>query len=149
MPAKKPLVFRGIAHPPPKTPRDHASDLSAGEMLTTNLNSLPLHVEHDTSKPPVGACLASYVGSRGELKVLARVTDAATAAKMEKGELRGLSLGTDVILGMDGEVLSRKQTELSVCEEGRRSGTWIETINNKTVHTVEAFSKRGVTNAPF
>lgn len=141
-----PLVFRGIAHPPPKSRRDHPSDLNAGELEATQgtaINGLPLHVEHDTTKVPVGNVLTSYTGSRGELRVCATVDDPAVAQQIRDGTMRGLSLGTDCVQSMDGTVLSRSQKELSVCEEGRRSGTWITDIDDRVVHTVAAFSAKG------
>lgn len=137
------LIFRGIAHPPAKAARDHFSDLNAGELLATNAYGLPLHVEHDTSLPPVGNVLASYEGPRGELRVIAKVDDADVASKMRNGELRGLSLGTDCVQDLDGQVLSRSQRELSVCEEGRRNGTWVTHLDNKVVHQVACFSAKG------
>jgi hypothetical protein len=50
------------------------------------------------------------------------------------GKMRGLSLGTDLVSDTNGDVLYRGQAELSVCEEGRRQGTWIDTINGTRVH---------------
>ena len=141
----KPLVFKGIAHPPAKGTREHPADLSAGELDATargKLNGLPVHVEHDTAAPSVGNVLTSYEGTRGELRVVGQITDPAIAAQVRSGELRGLSLGTDCIQSMDGNVLARSQKELSVCEEGRRSGTWITHLDNQLVHTVAAFSKK-------
>jgi hypothetical protein len=137
------LIFRGIAHPPAKSQRDHPSDLSAGELAVTNANGLPLHVEHDTSTAPVGHVLASYEGTRGELRVIGQVNDPSTARRVESGALRGLSLGTDCVSDLSGNVLSRHQKELSLCEEGRRSGTWITHLNNQSVHSVAAFSAKG------
>ena len=90
-----PLTFRGIAHPPAKTVRDHPSDLSAGELAATNAHNLPLHIDHDTTQPSVGRVLASYEGPRGELRVLGQVTDPKVAQQVIAGDLRGLSLGTD------------------------------------------------------
>jgi hypothetical protein len=144
-----PLTFRGIAHPPAKSQRDHPSDLSAGELAVTNANGLPIHVEHDTSTPSVGHVLASYEGTRGELRVIAQVNDQATARRVESGELRGLSLGTDCVADMSGNVLSRHQKELSLCEEGRRSGTWVTHIGDRQVHSVAAFSARGEECSPL
>ena len=141
----KPLVFKGIAHPPAKNNRDHPSDLSVGELSATSrgkLNGLPMHVEHDTSLPSVGNVLTSYEGTRGELRVIGQITDADTAAKVRSGELRGLSLGTDCIQSLSGDVLTRSQRELSVCEEGRRNGTWVTHLDGQLVHTVAAFSKQ-------
>ena len=138
-----PLTFRGIAHPPAKSVRDHPSDLSAGELAITNAHGLPLHVEHDTTQPSVGHVLASYEGSRGELRVIGQVTDPAVAQQVKDGSLRGLSLGTDCVADMSGNVLSRHQKELSLCEEGRRSGTWVTHIGDRLVHQVAAFSAKG------
>jgi len=134
------LIFKGIAHPPAKKTRDHPSDLSVGELAATNTHGLEIFVEHDTTQPSVGHVLASYEGTRGELRVIGTVDDADTAAKMRSGELRGLSLGTDCVADMSGNVLSRSQKELSLCEEGRRSGTWVTEIDNRVVHQVECFS---------
>ena len=60
--------------------------------------------------------------------------------KVRDGTLRGLSLGTDMVLNETGDVLYRAQGELSICEEGRRPGTWIDTVNGKTVHRVACVS---------
>ena len=139
------LVFRGVAHPPAKKSRDWHADLNAGELLTAQgerLNGLPVHVEHDTNAPAVGNVLAAYQGPRGELKVVATVDDAQVAARVKDGSLRGLSLGTECIQDMDGNTLSRSQREVSLCEEGRRAGTWITHINDRPVHEVACFSKR-------
>jgi hypothetical protein len=78
---------------------------------------------------------------------MGRVTDAATAERVKSGDLRGLSLGTDCVQAMDGTVLSRAQRELSLCEEGRRSGTWITELNGQKVHEVACFSAKGENNA--
>lgn len=136
-----PLTFTGVAHPPPRAVRAHPSDLSTGELVGTRIAGLPIHIEHDTSRPSVGHVLTSYEGARGEMKVIGQVTDTSTAARVVSGELRGLSLGTDCVQSMDGNVLSRHQKELSLCEEGRRSGTWITDIAGKRVHEIAAFSK--------
>jgi hypothetical protein len=73
---------------------------------------------------------------------MGEITDPNIAQQVKDGTLRGLSLGTDCIQDMEGSVLSRSQKELSVCEEGRRSGTWITDINNRQVHQVAAFSNK-------
>lgn len=138
------LIFKGVAHPPAKGKRDHPSDLSVGELDASGrgkLNGLPVHIEHDTSAPSVGNVLTSFEGSRGELRVIGQITDPATAKQVRDGSLRGLSLGTDCIQSMNGDVLTRSQKELSICEEGRRNGTWITHLDDKLVHTVAAFSK--------
>lgn len=142
-----PLIFQGIAHPPAKSARDHPSDLSAGELMATQAAGIPIHVEHDTSQPSIGNVLTSYEGTRGELRVMGQIDDADVARQVREGSMRGLSLGTDCIQSMDGRVLSRSQKELSVCEEGRRNGTWITHVDNKLVHTVAAFSAKGARRA--
>lgn len=144
MASSSPLVFKGIAHPPAKAVRDHPSDLSVGELTATaggGLHGLPVHFEHETDAPSVGNVLTSYEGARGELRVVGQITDPKIAEQVRSGELRGLSLGTDCIQSMSGDVLTRSQKELSVCEEGRRSGTWITHVDDKLVHSVAAFSK--------
>ena len=138
------LIFKGIAHPPAKGKRDHPSDLSFGELNANGrgkLNGLPVHVEHDTKSASIGNVLTSFEGSRGELRVIGQITDPEIAAQVRDGSLRGLSLGTDCIQNLNGDVLTRSQKELSICEEGRRNGTWITHLDNKLVHTVAAFSK--------
>ena len=140
----KPLIFKGVAHGPGTMNRKHPADLSSGELVALEgsaLNGIPIHVEHDTSQSPVGNVLASYEGSRGELRVMGQITDPTVAKQVIDGSMRGLSLGTDVVQTVDGQVLSRSQRELSLCEEGRRTGTWITDIGNSTVHTVACFSK--------
>ena len=144
----EPLTFRGIAHPPAKAMREHPSDLSAGELAVTNTSGLPLHVEHDTTQPSVGHVLASYEGTRGELRVIGQVTDPKIAEQVKSGQLRGLSLGTDCVQDMAGNVLTRHQKELSLCEEGRRSGTWVTHIGDRMVHQVAAFSAKGARAHP-
>jgi hypothetical protein len=111
--------------------------------MVTQAAGIPIHVEHDTSLPSVGNVLASYEGTRGELRVIGQINDADTARQVREGSMRGLSLGTDCVQSMDGRVLSRSQKELSVCGEGRRNGTWITHIDDKLVHTVAAFSAKG------
>ena len=140
----KPLNFRGIAHGPGSLDRKHPADLSTGELVALEgsaLNGIPIHIEHDTTKSPVGHVLASYEGARGELRVIGQVTDSNVKKQVLDGSMRGLSLGTDCVQTMDGDVLNRSQKELSICKEGRRTGTWITDIENKTVHTVACFSK--------
>lgn len=128
------MEIRGVAHPPapPGGGRNCAADLSAAEIRATNIGGRPLLDEHDANAR-VGTCLASWPGSNGELRVAARVTDAATQERIRKGSMRGLSLGTDMIMDDKQNVLFRGQAELSVCAEGRRPGTWIDTVNGKNV----------------
>ena len=97
--------------------------------------------EHD-SNHRVGTCVASWQGTDGSLRIAANVEDPVAVEQVRKGTLRGLSLGTDLVLNEEGEVLYRNQAELSICEEGRRPGTWIDTVNGQTVHQVACFSKQ-------
>lgn len=136
------LQVRGVAHPPPGTNgRTDKADLSAAEIATTNIAGRPLLNEHN-SKDRVGTCLASWEGADGSLRIAANVETPEAIAQVRNGQLRGLSLGTDMCLDETGDVLFRGQTELSLCAEGRRDGTWVDTINGKTVHRHSTFSKQ-------
>jgi len=136
------LAIRGVAHPPPsRTGRGNSADLSRAEIKGTDLAGKPLLHEHDSSER-VGTVLASWEGPRGELRIAANVEDPQAQQQVRDGSLRGLSLGTDMIMNMNGEVAYRGQAELSVCAEGRRPGTWIDNVNGQVVHAVETFSAR-------
>jgi hypothetical protein len=138
------LVFEGVAHPPAKPLREHPADLSHGEIAAIargGTHGLPLHVEHDTAANSVGRVLTSWQGRKGELRVMGQVTDPSVAQRVRGGDLRGLSLGTDCVQAMNGDVLARNQRELSLCGEGRRTGTWVDHIDGQRVHSVECFSK--------
>ncbi len=136
------LDIRGTAHPPPPRNGQRAcpADLSRAEIQATNIAGRPLLNEHDHERR-VGECLASWQGTDGSLRIAANVEDPEAIRQVRAGELRGLSLGTDMILGEGGDVLFRNQAELSVCEEGRRPGTWIDSIDGRTVHAVACASK--------
>ena len=136
------LQVRGVAHPPPnRNGRADKADLSAAEISVTNISGRPLLNEHN-SKDRVGTCLASWEGPDGSLRIAANVETPEAIAQVRNGKLRGLSLGTDMVLDESGDVLYRGQTELSLCAEGRRDGTWIDTVNGKTVHRHQTFSKK-------
>ena len=137
------IQIRGTAHPPPPHGggRRTAADLSRAEIGATNIAGRPLLNEHDANSR-VGTCLASWQGSDGSLRIAANVEDPDAARQVRNGTLRGLSLGTDMVLSEDGDVLYRNQAELSICEEGRRPNTWIDTIDGQTVHQVACFSKQ-------
>ena len=136
------LDIRGTARPPPPRSGERAcpADLSRAEIQATNIAGRPLLNEHDHSAR-VGECLASWQGTDGSLRVAARVTDPAAMRQVRDGSLRGLSLGTNMIMDEGGQVLYRDQGELSVCKEGRRPGTWIDTLNGKAVMQVACASK--------
>ena len=139
----KGIQIRGTAHPAP--PRDggrrSAADLSRAEIAGTNIAGRPLLNEHDDNSR-VGTCLASWQGTDGSLRIAANVEDPAAIQQVRNGTLRGLSLGTDMLMSEEGNVLYRNQSELSICQEGRRPGTWVDTIDGKAVHAVACFSKR-------
>lgn len=138
------LSFVGIAHPPASSRRGNVADLSNAEIATQRLGGLPLHLEHDTSAAPVGRVQTSWQSSRnGDLRVLAEVNDADVERQIKNGSMRGLSLGTEMLMNADtGGVLRRAQSELSVCEEPRRPGCYITEVNGRTVHRSEQFSNK-------
>ena len=128
------LPIRGVAHPaPPRNgQRTSPADLSRAE-IGTQLAGKPLLNEHDSSER-VGTVLASWEGQDGSLRVAANVEDPAAIEQVKSGALRGLSLGTDMILDTSGNVAYRGQAELSVCAEGKRPGTWIDHVGGRQVH---------------
>ena len=136
------LPIRGVAHPaPPRSgQRTSPADLSRAEIRGTQLAGKPLLNEHDSTER-VGTVLASWEGMDGSLRIAANVEEAQAIEAVKRGEMRGLSLGTSMILGEDGNVAFRGQDELSICAEGKRPGTWIDTIAGKSVRQVECFSK--------
>lgn len=144
------IDIRGTAHPPPPVSgkRGCVADLSRAEIRATNIAGAPLLEEHNHGRR-VGDCLASWQGTDGSLRVAARVTDPVAIQKVRDGTLRGLSLGTNMVMDEEGDVLYRAQGELSICEEGRRPGTWIDTVNGRTVHRVAcASAQRAKQGAP-
>tara|TARA_B110000902_G_C14211711_1_gene551594 strand:- start:951 stop:1448 length:498 start_codon:yes stop_codon:yes gene_type:complete len=140
--ARQSVQIRGVAHPPP--PRDGGrrgpADLNRAEIAATNIAGRPLLNEHD-SDARVGTCLASWAGTDGSLRIAANVEDPQAIQQLKSGTLRGLSLGTDMVMDEGGGVLFRNQAELSMCAEGKRPGTWIDTIDGKIVHQVACASK--------
>ena len=138
----KPLPIRGVAHPPAprRGGRANKADLSSAEISATRMSGQPLLCEHDHGDR-VGTVLASWKGADGSLRVAANVEDPSAIEMVKNGTMRGLSLGTGMTLGPDGNVAYRGQDELSICVEGKRPGTWIDTIDGKTCRAVECFSK--------
>lgn len=141
-----PVSFKGVAHPRPdprgrKTP----ADLSPAEIGTANLGKnggLPLLVEHEHGAR-AGRVLASWEGRNGELRV-AGVVDCPEAARdVRSGAMRGLSLGTGVILDHAGHAMGRTQDELSLCVEPKRTGCYIDSVDGRDVRPVSVYSNKG------
>lgn len=135
------MQIRGVAHPAPGSHRENSADLNAAEIGLTDLTGRPLLDEHNRGQK-VGTCIASWEGKDGSLRVAATVDNPSMQKRIANGSMRGLSLGTDVVSTTDDNVLYRGQAELSVCSEGRRAGTWIDTINGKNVYRTHRASKR-------
>ena len=98
-----------------------------------------LLMEHDHNSR-VGTVHASWEGRDGSLRVIGMVNDPKAALAVRNGSMRGLSLGTGVIQKMDGTALLRTQDELSLCEEPRRAGCFIDSIDGRPVRSVAVFS---------
>ena len=145
----KPLAIRGVAHPPPprRGGRTNRADLTRAEIDSTNLSGKKLLREHNHGDE-VGTVLASWPGADGSLRICANVEEPKAVASIRNGTTRGLSLGTDLIMSEQGDVLYRTQNELSVCVEGKRENTRIDTIDGRVVHAVACASKRQE-SAPF
>lgn len=138
----KPLSIRGVAHPAPprRGGRPNKADLTRAEIGSTNLAGKPLLCEHDHGDR-VGTVLASWQGRDGSLRIAANVDNASAIEAVRRGEMRGLSLGTAMTLDSNGNVAYRGQEELSICEEGKRPGTWIDTMDGRPCLAVACFSK--------
>ena len=143
-----PTTFKGVAHPPPRRDgkRDHSADLSRAEISTTQLGrngGLPMLVEHDHAGPRAGRVLSSWEGPDGSMRVSGIITDASAETLVKSGAMRGLSLGPSVTSDSMGSWNMRTHDELSLCEEPRRGGCYIDTLDGRQVREVHAFSKKG------
>ena len=136
------MEVRGVAHPRPDKRRASPADLSAAEIRGTQLAGMPLLNEHDHSAR-VGTVLASWEGRGGDLRMSAQIDDERVAKQVREGQLRGLSLGTSMLMTADGNVAFRGQEELSICEEGKRRNCWIDTIDGANVLQHHTASKKG------
>lgn len=137
------LQFRGTAHPPPGVSDPDVANLSAAELSLTDLGrkgGLPLLFEHNSGLK-VGRCQASWEGPNGELRVSGYIDDPVTERSVRSGRNQGLSLGTDVVQDTSGNSLYKEQQELSVCNEPRRPGCFIDCIDGKTVRKSRRFSQ--------
>mgnify|MGYP006087716679 CR=1 FL=1 len=136
------MEVRGVAHPRPDKRRASPADLSAAEIRGTQLAGRPLLNEHDHSAR-VGTVMASWEGRGGDLRMSAQIEDENVAQQVRSGKLRGLSLGTAMLMDDGGRVIFRGQEELSVCEEGKRQGCRIDHIDGKSVLQYHTASKKG------
>lgn len=131
------LAFRGTAHPAPGLSAPDVANLSAAELSLTDLGrrgGVPLLFEHN-SRDKIGRCEASWEGANGELRVAGIITDPRVETAVRNGKHHGLSLGTDVVQDMRGKALYKDQQELSICNEPRRPGCYIDTVDGKVVRT--------------
>ena len=118
------------------------ANLSAAEGAVTDLGKnggVPLLFEHNNTKK-VGYCQASWEGPNGELRVAGVVTDPNIERYIRNGTNQGLSLGTDVVQDTSGRALYKEQQELSVCNEPRRPGCYIDTVDGINVRNSRRFS---------
>lgn len=138
--ADAPLRFRGTAHPQADPIRANQADLSNAEITTMDLGSrgrtaegTPVLVEHTGA--PVGRILSSYKGRDGALKVAGTIHDPSVKESVRRGDMRGLSLRTQVMScdSQPGIPLIRTIEEVSVCETPRRPGCWVDTIDDRPV----------------
>ena len=107
----------------------------------------PVLVEHQGD--PVGRILASYPGRDGTLKVAGTIHDPAVIESVRRGEMRGLSLRTQVMSSdaAPDRPLMRSIEEVSVCGQPRRPGCWVESINDKSVALPPHLASNKSTNA--
>ena len=139
------LAFRGTAHPPAGVSDPDVANLSSAEISVCDVGrrgGLPLLFEHN-SRDKIGRCDASWRGVNGELRVSGVITDQRVEDQVRNGKNHGLSLGTDVIQDTAGNAFYREQQELSVCEQPRRPGCFIDTVDGKQIRTTKRFSVGG------
>jgi len=152
------IRITSVAHPAAATCHSHPADLNDAEIATADLTGLPVFHEHMTNMTPIGKVLTSYQPTRGEdagaLMCESLITDPEAIKRIESGQERGVSLGTELIHDMtDGHVLSRINKELSVCAQGARPGCvtkWIARNNEpgrrvSTTHRASVFGAYGAT----
>lgn len=142
------MRISATVHPPSgRNQRKDPSDLNASEIVSTNLVGLPIMVEHQ--RPQVGEVLSQYTPTygreAGSLKVEGLLHDPETMNRVRSGELLGMSLGTEV-LRQGGDVLSRRQEEVSVCAQPARMGCWIDHVDGRRVAEHHVASARSTTS---
>jgi hypothetical protein len=135
------VTITGTAHPPPSKHRENIADFNAAEIATTDLSrmAIPVLVEHEGHTR--GKILSSWEGTKGELRVMARVTDKDAELKLRSGELPELSLGTSVF-AVGADVCHKRVQEVSLVEKGARQNCIIDSIDGQQVRTLVQASKR-------
>ena len=77
------------------------------------------------------------------------VTDSDLSERLLNGSVRGLSLGTNVMVRRDGSVGARVLEECSLCREPARAGCYVDHIANERVLAVHnASTEAGVLGGP-
>lgn len=136
------LDFRGTAHPPPGVSDPDIANLSSAELSLTDLGKgggTVLLYEHN-ARDKIGRCNASWEGPNGELRVSGTINDPRIERAVRNGKHQGLSLGTDVVQDSKGNALYKAQQELSVCNEPKRPGCYIDVVDGKSVRKSRRFS---------
>lgn len=140
----KSMHIVGTIHPtPPVVGRYEIDDLTRREIQTTRLGASatshahPILEEHDGG--PVGTVITSWRASDGRLKMAGVVENSDVASRVRSGELRGLSIGSQVHHKHGGNPLDEGSRvlhsihEVSLCKEPRRPGCYVEEINGVPV----------------
>ncbi len=77
------------------------------------------------------------------MRVSGVITDEDAEKLVKSGSMRGLSLGTSVTSDAMGHFALRVHDELSICEQPRRAGCWIDNVDGRQVREMHAFSRKG------
>jgi hypothetical protein len=132
-------TFRGCAHPRDGVCDGDLANLNSAEISVTDLSNRPVLFEHDASKK-IGVCTASWQGLNGELRVAGTITNDKMAEDVRSGRYMGLSLGTDCVTDAYGKCIYKTQQELSICNEPRRYGCYIDVLDGVQVRHKRDFS---------
>ena len=132
------MYIDGACHPPADMMKNdsHPDNLSAGDILTEDLEgcNVPILIEH--KGPPVGTVLATYRGRDKSLRMFGQLNDKNAIDRVNSGELNGLSIGSILQIRHENDkksVRSRKCNEISICKDPRREGCLIDKINGQRI----------------
>lgn len=129
------MYIDGVCHPPAHAMKNDSNldNLSAGDIITEDLEgcNVPILVEHEGS--PVGKVLATYRGGDNSLRMFGQIHDKSVQNRVSSGDLVGLSIGS-ILQTVDSgsnktSVRSRRCNEISVCKDPRRYGCYIDKVN--------------------